>query len=1841
MTQHFLPKFSGSKGETSDVSRETDTLFSTDSVEIVLGISEGPIKGLADGDKSFFVGDTPLRNSNGEKNFDEYILRVQKGSLAGTDIKPILGGFGSSTDVNVPLATDIPVVRQGTHRNIDFIDIRMVVSRLIKQTSTAVKDEKVKFQIEYKRASSSTWLKPKRFDQLPETPFDSADVSENSGQRAAPAVSANRGDYYVLLQATPPAGGFDRFWFNSSLNNKPYFWNGTTWQTNAVFHPESALVPNPNYWTWTAYGRSFTCSLVSQLKIDYQNAASPYATTYHYRVTSTNGVIFFNGSSWINAGTSRNPAQDSGGVETDGRITIKGKITSPYVHEFRIPVPRVDDVYDIRITKYTQPNTAERFADIAWESFQELSKEPLNHPGLATAQFFARSSDQLSSMPELSGVYDGRIVKVPNNYDTTNHTYTGVWDGTWKLAWTDNPAYIALDLAENTRYGISAYYDMTINKWDVYDAGVWCDQKNSKGRRRFTFNGLIQDPQNGREILNYICGTFGGRFFDDGNGSGVIKLDMDTPAAALFTAENVEDGVFTYSWTDTASRYNDITVTFVNPDLNWQTDRRRVFDQTHIDKYNRIPLNFMAVGCTNDEEAIARARYKLITGTVETKIVSFRTNRQATYVGPYEIILVADDEVSESITGRILAKTSNTTVTLRDPVYLEPGFTYELIFQVPNTATGLFSVVECRLNSSNVGNARTSLNVSSTTPLPANLPENAVFTIRTTTGSVAPRPYRVTRIAPVDGNSDAVEVTAVEVNRLKWAYVDGVLPTYDSVIDYKVPLRKKPAGVPEIRIRSVLSARKRMLMFDWDPSPSQLVQKYRLYKSMDGGGYSLLTETNALSFEWENPPVGDYIFKITAIAVDERESRPTFIEHKIIGDAREGFGPASLRMVDEPSATIFESRSPRFEWGGSRDPEHDEYLVEVRHPTTNALIHSEFTQNRSFTYEFEVNKVENNGTPRRAFKFLVADVNTTGQYSDFLEISVSNPSPAALTGQAVTQVDKTAVLTYDIPPIKDFVGVMVHQGTNGFVPNEANLVYKGPANRIILPAVPGATTRYRIGAYDVFGDTGITYGAQLSLAATNFDLPDSTPPQLPTNVSAQDGVNSLIVNWTDPPDADLERIEIYYAPTNSSVNAVLKVSAIRGMGSAIVPNIPPGPGLHYLFLRSVDKTGNRSGFTSPGVSARSIGIPSDLFADGSVTSIKIANAAIGAAQLADAAVTDLKLAAGAVSAAKIALGAVTSDKIADAALTTAKFASGLRPVEIVSSLPTTGLTTGRVVFHTGNGKLYRYNGTAWTASTLASDITGTLQAAQIASLAATQITGQITSTQISDNAISTPKILAGAITAGTIAAGAIQAGSIAANAITAGKIAADAITARELAADSVTAGAISAGAVRADEIAADAITATKIAANAVTAQSIAANAVTAEKITAGAITAVKIDTAAVTTEKLAANSVAAGKIAAGAITAREIVITDFTNLIPNGFFLAGTNHSWANWDPAWSVVARNANAGANAVRNIPGPYAVQIADDGTQATSNPFTTLEVNPGDEFYLQFDYAGGGTSLNFNLVAIISWRDADGQQIGSTVTRTVNVSSVGWLTTAFARLLAPAGAARMNLAIRRESGGSGVGFFTNLLLRLRANGNLIVDGAITAIKIEANAITASKILAGAVTADKIAANAVTADKINVNNLSAISANLGSIMVTNANIENLTVGNSKITGNAVTRSFRVFSKGEYDPGSARGEWITAAQFTVNRRAGSIMELTGAFGWLNGASGGNNAQLRFRRGSTELNTFPGVEDSAAGYELYMWQDTADLDGLYTYTMEIYVPPNHFTSYRWTDRLFFGIETSK
>jgi predicted phage tail protein len=483
-----------------------------------------------------------------------------------------------------------------------------------------------------------------------------------------------------------------------------------------------------------------------------------------------------------------------------GSLTVTGKTSSGYVKEFRAEVPIINDDWVIRVTKLSPDNDPHDVVDMSWESYQATSRQNLTFPNTAIVHGLGVANGQFSNIPDFSGVYDGLIIRVPSNYNPDTRTYdeSTPWNGSFKFAWTNNPAWILYDLIVNDRYGLAKHRRyIDANRFTFYQAAKWCDEPvaiagTTETRPRYTFNMTLSEARPGMEMLNYVAGSFNALVWDDLQGQIHLRVDKDDPAVMMFTPENVTEEGFTYSFSDLTARANDISVSFINPDLDWNEDRRRIPNVTtseeHIEKHGRIPLDFIAVGCTNLHEAIAKAQVRLSSSLTETTMVSFTTTRQGGLLSLYDVVLIADPMMGWSQSGRLTSYDAE-WLNFRDPIFIESMGEYVVKLQ---TVSG---VLEITVTPETIGHV-TRLRLQS--ELPADIPRYTVFTVEGVESSFGyAKPFRVLSITEVDGSPYLYNVTAVEINRNKYVQAESAPTDIGDDFDYstKVPyLPGQPSG---------------------------------------------------------------------------------------------------------------------------------------------------------------------------------------------------------------------------------------------------------------------------------------------------------------------------------------------------------------------------------------------------------------------------------------------------------------------------------------------------------------------------------------------------------------------------------------------------------------------------------------------------------------------------------------------------------------------------------------------------------------------------------------------------------------------------------------------------------------------------------------------------------------------------------------------------------------------------------------------------------------------------------------------------------------------------------------
>lgn len=575
-------------------------------------------------------------------------------------------------------------------------------------------------------------------------------------------------------------------------------------------------------------------------------------------------------------------------------IEITGKTTSGYVKEFVKEVSRdVTEDWEIRVTKLSEDNNDEIIVDMVFDTFQSVSKEETTFPDTALVHILGTANGQFSSLPDFSGIYKGRLLSIPTNYNPVAKTYdeTTPWNGTFKQAWTDNPAWVLYDLIMNTRYGLAAFRPyINTDRYAFYSASKWCDEQVGSGRPRFTFNDLIQEPRQALEQLSYVAGSFNALCLDDGNGTIHLLVDKDDPAVMLFTPENVMDdgtGGFSYTYTDITVRANDFTVAFINPDLDWNEDRRRIpnvtTNEANILKYGRIPMEFIAVGCTNAEEAVHKAAVRLASSLTETTMVSFTTARQGQLLNIFDVILIADPTMGWSQSGRVSSH-DGAHMYFRDQIYIEEVKEYVVKVQ---TLTG---VVEVHVMPEHTGFVN---RFSLVDPFPSNAPSFASFTLEETGPFGLAKPFRVTSVQELaEGDGYTYSITASEINRNKYVDADNILDLPAYQYSFRDPLL-----VPVPLNFTVESGNNQLLLMEsgeiitrllasWQRPRGSRITGYEVqYKASDDENWFDVNRTSSEQMYFTEVITGvDYDVRIRSIAPFGAKSQWLTVEnHTVIG----------------------------------------------------------------------------------------------------------------------------------------------------------------------------------------------------------------------------------------------------------------------------------------------------------------------------------------------------------------------------------------------------------------------------------------------------------------------------------------------------------------------------------------------------------------------------------------------------------------------------------------------------------------------------------------------------------------------------------------------------------------------------------------------------------------------------------------------------------------------------------------------------------------------------------------------------------------------------------------------
>ncbi|MEX5536056.1 phage tail protein [Pseudomonas syringae] len=380
-------------------------------------------------------------------------------------------------------------------------------------------------------------------------------------------------------------------------------------------------------------------------------------------------------------------ATDGGSYKEALLEAVDGKTTTRYERSRRIDLPAATSGWQIRVRRLTANQNTNKIADtMLVAGLTEVIDAKLRYPNTALL-YIEFDAEQFTSIPAVTVKCKARKWQVPSNYDPFTRTYSGVWDGSMKEAWTNNPAWVTYGVCTQDRFGLGKRIKpWMVDKWELYRIAQYCDQDVPNGvggvEPRFLCDMNLQGKANAWSLLRDISGIYRGMTYW---AQGQLVAQADMPRSRdfdyVFTRANVIDGKFTYGSASAKTRYTRAIVGYDNPDNNYDTDVIPFADPVLQRRFGDKPTELTAIGCTRASEGQRRGKWVVMSNN-QDRTVSFSTGMEGAIPLPGYIIPVADSLLAGREIGGRIAGAAGRVVTLDRDTLAKAGD--RLIINLPS-----------------------------------------------------------------------------------------------------------------------------------------------------------------------------------------------------------------------------------------------------------------------------------------------------------------------------------------------------------------------------------------------------------------------------------------------------------------------------------------------------------------------------------------------------------------------------------------------------------------------------------------------------------------------------------------------------------------------------------------------------------------------------------------------------------------------------------------------------------------------------------------------------------------------------------------------------------------------------------------------------------------------------------------------------------------------------------------------------------------------------------------------------------------------------------------------------
>ncbi|SMG00324.1 host specificity protein J [Burkholderia singularis] len=548
-------------------------------------------------------------------------------------------------------------------------------------------------------------------------------------------------------------------------------------------------------------------------------------------------------------------ATDGGAYQLMLKSAFDFKTSSKYERSHRINLPPAQRGWMLRVTRLTANANSTRIADVMTiESVTEIIDAKLRYPNTALAGVMVDAS-QFQRVPTRSYRARGRRIRVPSNYDPQTRAYVGAWDGTFKVAYSNNPAWVYYDLALHQRYGMGhRIAPAQLDRYELYRIAQYCDELVPDGKGgvepRMTCNVYIQTRADAFKVLSDLASVFRGMTYWSASKIWTVA-DMPADPVYTYTAGNVIGGKFVRQGTDRKTRYTVALVSWCDPANRYQQAVEPVEDRDGKLRYGVRQTEITAFGCTSQGQAHRLGKHALLTSRMETQEVAFSVGLDGVFARPGQVIRIADAALAgRPISGRIHAVNGRTITVDRDPI-VKRGDT--LIVNLPTGRN------EARVVAAVQGRDMTVASDWSTPPQ-----AEAVWAVES--ADLALPTYRVVSVAEKsDAQSIQFEIRAVQHEPGKFDNVDFGTRIEDRPITIIPPSVQPPPT--NVRVSSYSRIDQGLavtaMVIAWDGVQGAV--QYEVHWRKDNGDWILAGRTGAASIEVPSIYAGQYVARVVAI----------------------------------------------------------------------------------------------------------------------------------------------------------------------------------------------------------------------------------------------------------------------------------------------------------------------------------------------------------------------------------------------------------------------------------------------------------------------------------------------------------------------------------------------------------------------------------------------------------------------------------------------------------------------------------------------------------------------------------------------------------------------------------------------------------------------------------------------------------------------------------------------------------------------------------------------------------------------------------------------------------------